>query len=603
MNKFIHKIRIKLAHYQAKLLLAFLFCTLVPIISIGILSYNQSYNIAKKQITDAAVSSANQINTQINSRIAQVENVSDALQYNMYTLLQSDKMQTTDYIDRFTEVRNNIDLFKSTFNFCHIYAFLNSDQLGNNESLYFFPISQMSSLGISKRVLSQIGTHSLWLKETNIVLPYIFDNTRTPKNGIACCRAQVNHVTGTVDYAFLIFLDEDELRNILNYSGSTPVNTYIMSQSGTIIVSSSSQKDSHVTAEAAKEAVSNSNRIQTISHYVYYCLSLSNGWYQITEIPEAYIFTSTFGIIKWILLSLLLFIPLITIIILYIVRRLSFKINNLSSAMNHYQLGDFSNNEKDSIYKLPESPSDFDEVDYLCLSFENMQHSIKTNLNFIVEYKIREERLKYQLLQSQINPHFLYNILGSIQYCQSIGKLDTASLMITDLTKFYRLSLRKSGTLIMLKDELEIAESYLRIEKLCLNHIVEWDIHLEEGIENFAICKFTLQPFLENSILHGISESTPNIHIHISAAYGDSTVIIEIKDNGAGIEKEKLEELRQDLKEKSIHYDRHFGICNVNARIANRYYGNGSVTIESIKDQGTTVKIEYAQIETGELNV
>lgn len=113
MNKFIHKIRIKLAHYQAKLLLAFLFCTLVPIISIGILSYNQSYNIAKKQITDAAVSSANQINTQINSRIAQVENVSDALQYNMYTLLQSDKMQTTDYIDRFTEVRNNIDLFKS----------------------------------------------------------------------------------------------------------------------------------------------------------------------------------------------------------------------------------------------------------------------------------------------------------------------------------------------------------------------------------------------------------------------------------------------------------------------------------------------------------
>ena len=265
--------------------------------------------------------------------------------------------------------------------------------------------------------------------------------------------------------------------------------------------------------------------------------------------------------------------------------------------MNQYQLSDIDNSPKITKFKHPKNIVDFDEIDYLALAFENMKQSIQINLESILTYKISEERLKYQLLQSQINPHFLYNILGSIQNCQALGKLDIASQMITDLTKFYRLSLCKSGELILLKDELEIAVLYLKIEKLCHSNIIEWNIDLADGIEEFAICKFTLQPFLENSILHGISEETPNIYIDISAKYGDSTVIITLKDNGAGIRSEKLKEIKKDLSEKSIHYDRHFGICNVNARISNKYYGDGIVNIESTQGKGTTVIIEYSQIE------
>ena len=73
-----------------------------------------------------------------------------------------------------------------------------------------------------------------------------------------------------------------------------------------------------------------------------------------------------------------------------------------------------------------------------------MQHSLNDNLQSILELSLTEERLKYQLLQSQINPHFLYNILGSIQTCQSLGKLDIANQMLTNLTRFYRMTLRKS---------------------------------------------------------------------------------------------------------------------------------------------------------------
>ena len=91
----------------------------------------------------------------------------------------------------------------------------------------------------------------------------------------------------------------------------------------------------------------------------------------------------------------------------------------------------------------PDDPSRYDEIDRLGITFEDMQHTIAGNLKSIVNLSVNEERLKYQLLQSQINPHFLYNILGSIRTCQSLGKLDIADQMIADLTAFYRLTLRK----------------------------------------------------------------------------------------------------------------------------------------------------------------
>lgn len=233
----------------------------------------------------------------------------------------------------------------------------------------------------------------------------------------------------------------------------------------------------------------------------------------------------------------------------------------------------------------------------LGLTFEQMQAAIKRSLDSILKLSLREERLKYQLLQSQINPHFLYNILGSIKTCQSLGRLDVADQMITDLTRFYRLTLHKSDELILLRDELEIATLYLNMEKLCHNNNLEWQIDLEDGIENFLICRFTLQPILENCILHGICAQTPNILIQISAVYGDDTVRIKIEDNGAGISPEKLSELQQSLQDQTVNYEKHFGICNVNARISSAHYGSGQITIDSRPLKGTCVIIEFSQME------
>lgn len=169
--------------------------------------------------------------------------------------------------------------------------------------------------------------------------------------------------------------------------------------------------------------------------------------------------------------------------------------------------------------------------------------------------------------------------------------------MLTNLTRFYRMTLRKSEDLISIRDELTIAQLYLEMEKLCHNDNLTWEINMEDGIDNFLICKFTLQPFLENSIMHGLSQKTPEVHISIDLSYGYDTVIIVITDNGIGMAKEQLLELQKTLDEKIVNYEKHFGIGNVNKRISNPYFGNGRISVESCLYEGTSITIEFDQME------
>ncbi|MFQ7550592.1 MAG: sensor histidine kinase [Blautia marasmi] len=284
----------------------------------------------------------------------------------------------------------------------------------------------------------------------------------------------------------------------------------------------------------------------------YHTARLDNGWYHVTEIPGSYIRKNTQILLKTIIITLLVSLPLTVLVIIMISGNLTKRLKKLSLAMKTFHLGTSSPSPVPELVPHTKSPSSYDEIDRLGVTFRNMQESLNQNMDSILELSLSEERLKYQLLQSQINPHFLYNILGSVKTCISLGRLETAEQMISDLTQFYRLTLRKSGDLIRIEDELEIARLYLEMEKLCHKDSLTWEIHAEDGIQNFLICRFTLQPFLENSIQHGISRQTPCVHISLDVSYGDDTVIITITDSGAGIAPRQLEELRTTLKTKPL---------------------------------------------------
>lgn len=581
-------------HFQTRLLCAFLLCTIIPLSIIGGISYEVSYRIARDKILSAAVSSSLQLQMQFNDRITQVENAADSLQYDMYKLTKTDT--SADTLLALNDTRSDLSLFKNTFDLLYISVFLPEDHLGAEERLYFFPLSALEDFALSESDMANPGTSSIWFWEPGLTVPFLVSGSKEEKSAAGCCRILKNPHTQTTEYAYMLFLDLSEFSgNLREVFPEEDIQGYLVTDTG-VLLAGSRDGLTPPSREKLKLLSESKDTVTKASGITRHTSVLKNGWYLITEIPDAYIQQNIHVLIKSIVLTLLFSLPVMLLVVFLLSRNLTGRIRILSKAMETLQL-DAKTPEMQKLVPGNKPEKAYDEIDRLGVTFQKMQVSLKENLRSVLELSLTEERLKYQLLQSQINPHFLYNILGSIQTCQSLGKLDTASQMLTSLTRFYRMTLRKSGDLITIRDELEIARLYLEMERLCHSDALSWDIQAEDGIENFLICKFTLQPFLENSILHGISPKTPAIHLTIHIAYGDDTVKIRITDNGAGIGEKKLLELKNTLKEKIVNYEKHFGIGNVNKRISSPHFGNGQISIESRLYEGTSIFIEFDQME------
>lgn len=576
--------------YHHRLIFSFLICTLLPLILMGSVLYSITHKIAGDSILNSIILADDQLNIRINNRLNQAEKVSNTIQYDMYSLMQK-MSDTREDFAIISNVRDNISLLKSTFDFYHIDIFLDDKNIAASEGLFFHPLSDLRKTGLE----DIINSNQKWIYKKQYNLPYVINNTKNTQDVIACFNVLNNQVSGNTEYVYLVLLRTDELSKMLQESfDNINLTGYIIDQNGTVI--------SHTSKELIGTKINNidlninpDNTIVENSSLYYHIVVLDNGWYHITEIPKNYIFKHIYTLLRTFIIIIFLSVPIILLVIFFTSINLTGRISKLSSAMDNFKLGKKSI-DVDYISALDNNYS-FDEVDKLGLTFLNMQSSINKNMQSILELTLSEEKLKYQLLQSQINPHFLYNILGTIQTCQTIGKIDIANRMISNLTRFYRMSLRKSDEKIKIKDELEISKLYLEMEQLCRQDTLSWTINAEEGIENFLICKFTLQPFLENSILHGYSSEKTNIHININICYGDDEVIITIEDNGCGIPNDKLEQIRYKLSNHIVDYNQHFGICNVNKRISNTDFGNGIVLIESEERKGTKIIIKYAQME------
>ena len=576
--------------YHHRLIFSFLICTLLPLILMGSVLYSITHKIAGDSILNSIILADDQLNIRINNRLNQAEKVSNTIQYDMYSLMQK-MSDTREDFAIISNVRDNISLLKSTFDFYHIDIFLDDKNIAASEGLFFHPLSDLRKTGLE----DIINSNQKWIYKKQYNLPYVINNTKNTQDVIACFNVLNNQVSGNTEYVYLVLLRTDELSKMLQESfDNVNLTGYIIDQNGTVI--------SHTSKELIGTKINNIdlninpyNTIVENSSLYYHIVVLDNGWYHITEIPKNYIFKHIYTLLRTFIIIIFLSVPIILLVIFFTSINLTDRISKLSSAMDNFKLGKKSI-DVDYISALDNNYS-FDEVDKLGLTFLNMQSSINKNMQSILELTLSEEKLKYQLLQSQINPHFLYNILGTIQTCQTIGKIDIANRMISNLTRFYRMSLRKSDEKIKIKDELEISKLYLEMEQLCRQDTLSWTINAEEGIENFLICKFTLQPFLENSILHGYSSEKTNIHININICYGDDEVIITIEDNGCGIPNDKLEQIRYKLSNHIVDYNQHFGICNVNKRISNTDFGNGIVLIESEERKGTKIIIKYAQME------
>ncbi|MFA9377042.1 MAG: cache domain-containing protein [Lachnotalea sp.] len=231
---------------------------------------------------------------------------------------------------------------------------------------------------------------------------------------------------------------------------------------------------------------------------------------------------------------------------------------------------------------------DKNEIGVLSNTFNIMTRKIKE----LMEQNILEQRLKrkseLKVLQSQINPHFLYNTLDSIIWMSESGKNQEVVVMTSSLAKLLRQSISNENEIVTIESEIGYTKSYLTIQKMRYKDKLEFEIDVDENVLKESIVKLVLQPLVENAIYHGIKYKEKKGCIRITGYKEQNDIIISIEDNGKGMEEDVLKHIF-DKKENSKSSG--VGVNNVNNRLK-LYYGSGyGLMYESQIDVGTIVKV------------
>ena len=235
------------------------------------------------------------------------------------------------------------------------------------------------------------------------------------------------------------------------------------------------------------------------------------------------------------------------------------------------------------------------ELRIISSSFEHMAKTIQNLMERVhwEEQELRKTELK--ALQAQINPHFLYNTLDSIQWMCEQGKTKDAAEMVRALARLFRISISRGRELITIKEELQHAENYLIIQSYRYRSQFSYTIDASDELMDCLCNKITIQPLIENAIYHGIDRMVDEgeIKITVKPAEDDDDILITVSDNGVGMTKEQCGKIL--AKDRSDSGG--IGVKNVNDRLKIYFGEKYGLCIESEPDVGTTVTVRIPKID------
>ena len=231
------------------------------------------------------------------------------------------------------------------------------------------------------------------------------------------------------------------------------------------------------------------------------------------------------------------------------------------------------------------------EIQHLGRSIGEMAKRIKTLMQDIVTEHESKRKSEFDTLQSQINPHFLYNTLDIIVWMIENEQKQEAVKVVTALARFFRISLSKGKSIIPVRDELEHVRNYLMIQQMRFKNKFTYEIEAGEDVMELACLKLLLQPLVENAIYHGMEFMDGDGEIRVRAFREEDSLWFEISDNGLGMTGEQVEGLLSEKPQVRSGRGSGIGVKNVNERIE-LYFGKPyGLIIESEPDEGTVIRI------------
>ena len=318
----------------------------------------------------------------------------------------------------------------------------------------------------------------------------------------------------------------------------------------------------------------------TYSGVIYSIDTLENCDWRIVGVSfvDELITTKVSNMVNTIIGIMLIIIMATAIVVIVLARSFSKPAKELAFEMQRFE------NEAESFAFYPVKGAE--EIVSLSDAFGHMVIRVQELMEQVRNEEITLRKTELNALQAQINPHFLYNTLDSIAWMCEEGRTKEAVEMVNALARLFRISISKGYELIPIEQELLHAESYLKIQKFRYKNHFQYRFEVEEDCLGYLCNKITLQPLIENAIVHGLDMADEGeIVIRIFAKEDD--IIMQVTDNGIGMTEQQCKEILQ----KDIHNKGGIGIKNVNDRVKIYFGEKYGVSIFSELDEGTRVEI------------
>lgn len=304
--------------------------------------------------------------------------------------------------------------------------------------------------------------------------------------------------------------------------------------------------------------------------------------YIIAALPSTQISASTTGTRNTVIIVAIISALLSTLLGSMSTLFFSRRIKLINKAIQKVQIGDFKYRIKIGNAK--------DEISSIAANFNQMCDMLIDYINKVYKSELRQKDAELHALQSQINPHFLYNTLEVIRMEALAAGAEGVNRMIEILAQLFRGSI-KGGLIVELKEEFGFCRNYLELYNLRYAGQLHTEFHIDPNIQHYGILKHLLQPIIENAILYGIQHNKSESHITVRGYKKNEIIIIEVSDNGVGIDSEQLEALNKMLASAITSNKSSIGLSNVNHRIRLFFGEPYRLEVESEKGVGTTVRI------------
>jgi two-component system sensor histidine kinase YesM len=311
-----------------------------------------------------------------------------------------------------------------------------------------------------------------------------------------------------------------------------------------------------------------------------YSSHINNDWIVINVVDQSSFYKEIFNEqIKLLITGLIILLASI-VFILGITELLARSMNTVTTAMEKAQKGDLS-------VSITEERVFSSEMIRIVRTFNEMMLQIKYLIEEVKTVSLKQKDAEIKALEAQINPHFLYNTLDTINWTAIDNDQLEISKMLTSLAKILRYSINNSNEIVPLKEELEWLGNYIHLQQMRSKNNFDYIFEIDEGAQDYPVHKLILQPFVENSIKHGFKNTGRKNLLKVLVKDSSDNIQIFIHDNGVGLNASAQKEILIETQDCVNH----IGITNAMERLRVYYGDNARVNIESKQGYGTTVTL------------